>query len=694
MKTRHILTAIALPALLAACTQDELVEVANQPEFNGVPTVEASFTATKGGVDTKMATQFKWEEGDKIGLGWLGDGREVGASNDEGKIFYDNPLFCYDPENGYFNVNTMLPVGKYVAYMPYAEMTAPGNIKFSIEGQPLTTNLGDIAKHFIYIDPKLANLVELAEGEQLEEGESEAGVNKNIKLNMVRLSNALTLNLNFANVAKLEGLKVTGVAINIASSGTPTLMSSFDYKAQDVKKDGVQIEAWSELSGQAFAASSNGYVASPTPNGLVLTSEEGLALTNNALTVYATMLPSWASSLEGCELTITVSTNYGDVTIDGDNETLKVYNGANATRKEVEGGWTKAPIFTGLGQSGSIDVTVDGEEITMGAAKVATQAQLETLLETLATSGQKDAVTITLAPANPLAKEFTLKDFTMPENLAAPITLTSANAIVFEGDNNIINKPLSVLGKEATASQLNGKMVVKNCVDANGDQIATLNVETMLINVNAVLTNEGVMTGAVQTCKAEKQTDAAGLYISSTKDANFTGSIFNNFGEIQWVAGTLPTDATGTIFAEIEDADYLADADDAGVTTARIDGATLTTLGDLTLANIATIECSNDVALDITKQYGKTATITMSALETIVMEKGASLTITSDDKANKLDITKGDVTLTVPEGSTLSMSKVTVGTNEIHVTNHGTVTLDTVTGVTEEAASDGTWTKK
>ena len=693
MKTRHILTAIALPALLAACTQDELVEVNNQPDFNGVPTVEASFTATKGGVDTKMATQFGWQKDDKIGLGWLGDGTEVGASNTDGKIFYDNPLFCYDPENGYFNVNTMLPVGKYVAYMPYAEMTAPGNIKFSIEGQPLTTNLGDIAKRFIYIDPKLANLVELAEGEQLDKGESEAGVNKNIQLNMVRLSNALTLNLNFANVAKLEGLKVTGVAINIASSGNPTLMSSFDYKAQDVKKDGVQIEAWSELSGQALAESSNGYVANPKANGLVLTSEEGLALTNNALTVYATMLPSWASSLEGCELAITVSTNYGDVTIDGDNETLKVYNGANATRKEVEGGWTKAPIFTGLGQSGSIDVTVDGEEITMGAAKVATQAQLETLLETLATSGQKDAVTITLDPANPVAKAFTLKDFTMPENLAAPITLTSAKTIAFEGENNVINKPLTVTGNDI---QLKGNMVVKNCVNAKGDQITTLTVGTMYVNANAVLTNEGAMAGAMQTNPVVKQTDEAGLYISATADATFSASIFTNAGEIQWIAGTLPTVSSGdgAVFAEIEDADYLADADAAGVTTARIDGASLTTLGDLMLDNIVTIECSNDVALDITKQYGKTATITMSALTTIVMEKGASLTITSDDKTNKLDITKGDVALTVPEGSTLSMSKVTVGTNEIQVTNHGTVTLDTVTGVTEEAGSDGTWTKK
>lgn len=690
MKTRHILTAIALPALLAACTQDELVEVANQPEFNGVPTVEASFTATKGGVDTKMATQFDWEVGDMIGLGWLGGG-ESGLTND-GNVIYDNPLFCYDADKGYFNVNTMLPIGQYVAYMPYAKMMKKGYVPFTIAEQILTSNLNDIAQRFIYIDPELANLVELGENEELGKGESEAGINNNIKLNMVRLSNALTLNLKFTNIANLTDLKVTSVSVDVVDgSNSSMLPTAFTYNAA---KDAA-VDNWNKLTGNAFftIGDGNGYVKTREAKGLVLSSKDGLALTNNALTVYATMLPSWANDFSALKLAITVSTNYGNVTIDGDNETLKVYNGKNDERKEVEGGWTKAPIFTGLGQSGSIDVTVDGEEITMGAAKVATQAQLETLLETLATSGQKDAVTITLAPANPVAKAFTLKDFTMPENLAAPITLTSAKAIVFEGDNNVINKPLTVNSNDI---QLKGNMVVKNCVNAKGDQITTLTVGTMYVNANAVLTNEGAMAGAMQTNPVVKQTDEAGLYISATADATFSASIFTNAGEIQWIAGTLPTVSSGdgAVFAEIEDADYLADADAAGVTTARIDGASLTTLGDLMLDNIVTIECSNDVALDITKQYGKTATITMSALTTIVMEKGASLTITSDDKTNKLDITKGDVALTVPEGSTLSMSKVTVGTNEIQVTNHGTVTLDTVTGVTEEAGSDGTWTKK
>ena len=43
MKTKHILTAIALPALLAACSQDaELSEALNQKDYSNIPTVDLS----------------------------------------------------------------------------------------------------------------------------------------------------------------------------------------------------------------------------------------------------------------------------------------------------------------------------------------------------------------------------------------------------------------------------------------------------------------------------------------------------------------------------------------------------------------------------------------------------------------------------------------------------------------------------
>ena len=123
MRTKHILTTIALPALLAACSQDELGEVMNQPDYGNVPTVEVTFTAEKSGdADTKMANGFGWEEGDVIGLGWL-DKKQQNQ--------YDIRLVCNDPTNATFTVTGgNLRVGDYLAYMPYAGLANTGYIPF------------------------------------------------------------------------------------------------------------------------------------------------------------------------------------------------------------------------------------------------------------------------------------------------------------------------------------------------------------------------------------------------------------------------------------------------------------------------------------------------------------------------------------------------------------------------------------
>ena len=227
MKAKHILTAIALPALLAACSQDELGEVVNQ-DYCDVTTVDVTFTATKSDdASTRMATKFGWEEGDVIGLGLLNSSKQV---------TYDNPLYCLDPTAGTFtNGNGNLRVGDYVAYMPYAGLVNDACIPFDISEQEMVTSSDEMAASAIYISPELISLEEANDKGEVSEGAQEAGTGKNVEIYLSRLSNALTLNLNFENISGLTDLKVTNVAINMTGSQSTTLLLpvTFSYKPNE-----------------------------------------------------------------------------------------------------------------------------------------------------------------------------------------------------------------------------------------------------------------------------------------------------------------------------------------------------------------------------------------------------------------------------------------------------------------------------
>ena len=212
MKTKNLMAAFALSAMFAACSQDaELNEAIAKNDFSNIPMVEAEFTANVG-AESRMANQFGWETGDKVGLAWLGAGTDMlnDNLNNKGGVAYQNhPLFCVDANNKAFKTETMLYVGQYFAYMPYTEGNMNiENIKFDIAKQPLTVNSNDLAKKAIYLSTEIATLEKAVDG-KVSEGSQEAGMGKNVNLKMALLSNPATIKFNFKDIADLTGLKVS-----------------------------------------------------------------------------------------------------------------------------------------------------------------------------------------------------------------------------------------------------------------------------------------------------------------------------------------------------------------------------------------------------------------------------------------------------------------------------------------------------
>lgn len=525
MKTKHILTAIALPALLAACSQDtEWSEAINQKDFSNIPTVDVEFGAAID-ANTRMATKFGWEVGDKIGLAWLGDGSVVN-NNTTGKAYQNNPLFCTNASTAAFKTETMLYIGNYFAYMPYnpGSMTVE-NIEFTTEGQVLTTNANDLAKKAIYISPKkvtLSNATEVPAGQQA------AGMGNNIQLNLSRLSNAATLDLTFKNAATLADLKIMGIYIDVqktADDGTVSslLPVSFKYNPQE----NASVTDWSSLDVTAvqtfFTNTTGGSLSeSATLDAVSVSSETGLTLsTDGKLKTYALVLPV-ADKMDDVSATyslvITVSTNYGDIVA----KNVKVGGAA----------WSKTTaLFTKFGQSGTITADVDADDMTFPATTVKTQAELNSVLAAAAAAGYEDAIEITINPATKIANSgaFELKDFTMPEGLKAPITLVAgenANAKLNFTGSSTINKQLTV--KTGTAVSVSGTLNVKNIVNSSNTQQVTLAAADgiTIAKGGGVLNNElKAATGCATTLKAGSELSFKLLKMTNFANLTYAGKV-------------------------------------------------------------------------------------------------------------------------------------------------------------------------
>ena len=713
MKAKHILTAIALPAMLAACSQDEdLSGALSQKDYSNIPTVDATFTASvnDGDVQTRMATKFGWELGDKIGLAWLGTddagtGVAAGKVVIDGKAYQNHPLFCTDPVKTSFETKTMLYVGKYFAYMPYNEnIKSIEEVVFNVTDQELATTTAPYAKKAIYISPKLTELVA-----DPTEGEIGAGMGKNVKLNISQLSNAATVNLTFGNASKFTDLKVMGISLDAQKAGPASVLpQSFKYAPT---KDAA-VNEWSEMENSAITSGTannffgnTGFApsANVTTGAIAATSKEGLTVADNKLTTYILTLPATETANA---LIVTVTTNYGSVEVDltkkgadGKVDAIILKDKDDSKAKKIG----TAKIFNNFGAAGSIDVYVDMAELSV-PEEVATQAELNAALNTLVTKGQTNPATITVKPAKVNGDgTVELTDFTFPEGLKCTVTLkaddtNATNGFVFKG-NTVINSQMT-LGSEAG---VDGTMTIKNIVDEHDAQQATLTTtdsKALTINAGAKLINEGkidnVASGSI-VISGESGDVPAAVFVSNTETATVTtdGGVTNS-GEVQWIAGTLPSVSTGRVFANVTTFDQLASASAAFANATSnatneviidgslsIGGAYMT----INLSNIKDMTIKGDVSLNMKGSY------TVAKLATITVESG-SLNFTEGDKTTPKEFTtaaackltlKKDTKLNVAAGVKLALgvgSEIAYG--GATVTNNGVIEAGSLSGA-------GTW---
>lgn len=152
MKTKHLLTALALPAVFAACTSEDVFQseglvkedLGNRPVVEGV-------TLSLGGIQSKAAIQnwgtIDWEDGDKLGVALI----DVYSGSATDPIYRYNLLtnsintnyiFTSDAD-GNFTSEASMVEGNYAFYYPYNTQRTRNQLLTNLPKEQALTQLAD-----------------------------------------------------------------------------------------------------------------------------------------------------------------------------------------------------------------------------------------------------------------------------------------------------------------------------------------------------------------------------------------------------------------------------------------------------------------------------------------------------------------------------------------------------------------------
>lgn len=148
MKTKYLLSTLAIGAAFVACTNEDLVvdeqmNVASN-EVVGAKLLSKGLTLNFNELEDadSRATATGWEVGkDVAGLGWLvvGDPGDLQTRADLSQVesvLYNNHFFQYTEEG--WNTKSNIYEGWHFAYFPYAHQSKPSELSFDINGKAYT----------------------------------------------------------------------------------------------------------------------------------------------------------------------------------------------------------------------------------------------------------------------------------------------------------------------------------------------------------------------------------------------------------------------------------------------------------------------------------------------------------------------------------------------------------------------------
>lgn len=550
MKAKHLLAALVLPAVFSACSQDELVTNSVDKEVVGTPIGYLEFTASRSGATTRLA-DTGWEEGDKIGMGWISSGNDLPAT---ANLFSNHPIY-YRGDKGSFKSETMIYEGLYIASFPFQTTQKIAPLVFDLTKQKSEDSYYS----------KRWNV----SGTFIELTEKTAGLGNATAINLVPLTNLMKLNIKLpVSSSAPADLKITGVTLDDGGNGKLvnklTLKSDAGGSAIAKGKSALVAACWTGVTGNIEVQVGEDKV------GAAIDATKGLD-------VYVQM----GAFDDADATTLTIHTNYGDAKIStgtgsvswsstalDQKESAEVNDFASAVQAMNAKATTASKVY---GQNVAVNVTLNPTSIK-ASTTVTNQADLDKIIATLESLGQLNA---------PATIEFSKSDLEKEDGVVAAdgdVILTDLSglnkikgAIKFQKNGN--QTPANVYISGELALQANPAASV-NFTVLNGKTLTVskdldLGSNNLTVNAGATLVNKAKITAAsvttIATIAATENTPAvpAGLYISEV-GADATGiSGFTNGGAIEWKGGKLISAMTGVLYANVTTDTDLAAASEA-----------------------------------------------------------------------------------------------------------------------------------
>lgn len=546
MKAKHLLAALALPAIFSACTQDELVTNVDK-EVVGTPIgYDLEFTASLDGPTTRLVSGIGWEENDKIGMGWISDGANLAAT---ANLYSNHPIY-YKAATKVFKSETMIFEGLYIASFPYQLTQKVAPLEFDLTKQVSETSryVGRWQVSDKFIDLRDKN----------------AGLGSKTELTLTALTNLVQLNIKLAEGTVLPAdFKVTGVTLN--DGGNNKLVNKLVLKtASNESKVASGLSTLDEGCWDIATAGNLGNIDVQVGEenvGVAIDKTEGL----NVYVQLGVLADDDATTLK-------IHTNYGDADIATGAVSYNIKDAA-ATKVTDFTAAIKALAAESkkLGLNIQVGVTLDATSIKANNV-ISNQTELANYVSALETLGQLDQAAII---------KFAQSDLKAADGVVA------ANGDVVISDISVLNKiegtitfqkdasaPTNVyiagdlaLAQKPTVTSVDFTILKDQTLTVSRD--ANLGTNNVIVNAGATLINKAAITATAvttgATIPATNETPAvpAGLYISEAGADATAITTFTNTGEVEWRGGTLKAAMAGTLYANVVTATDMKNASDA-----------------------------------------------------------------------------------------------------------------------------------
>lgn len=677
MKTKLFLAALTIPAIFAACSQDEFVNNDTAKEVVGTPLGEnLVFSVNKGtDVDTRLS-QSGWQADDIVGMAWMTDdvNNESSPSIELGdKAYANHPL--YYTSGAAFQSKTMMYVGSYIAYYPYNEdLKSIAELTFDVAAEQTYKDADDFFGKLVFASDSVG----------LVAGTAGNGTTPTITLK--QLSNRLALDLQFKNknAQMTDPITVKSVTIKGNSSeGSKPFATSVkavgDKWIPSNTKDDSDTKALKDLTVSAEYLT---VVSDATSNSLKATPETAVALAeatkDGSLSnsqIFFNILPCVSTdNVSGA--TIVVETNYGSVEIVAEDILEKDNGKATYTTEKGLDDLLKAYTL-GVGKSKMLRVLVDMDNAELGSPiSCKNVEEIESAISLWSKVQSSSPLTINIIKTADADQKIVLTDLdlsTLPASITGELTLNAeAVPVEFAGTTNLGDLTLDGNQKYTFAgtTTITGKVEIQTTtsVDIANDAIVTIDGGKVTYDVDgatlALTAKTGTKAGAVLNLinagefnKELSGTDAtvtvgegATINVGNLESSGYIcskeGSSGNNLGTINYYNGlqlNFDNGVTGKIAAIVSNAIAFEAAVTNNVVDITVKGGTIN-FGAFTLSKEnLNVTLDQGGTLNLGKKQIKFATLTIAADAAISGTEGCKLTTTG-----LLSISK-TTTLTVNE---------------------------------------------